>query len=84
MEGLNASRSAEQVVNSYCVFQKLSNNWKLCLKMRPKDCQRNNPTNDLMAILEDIFANPEEGCSVLQVRYVFYELMLCNHVELSH
>lgn len=54
------------------MFQKLKNDrWMFCFKLRHNDLRFRHPTNghkpDLLETLEDISANTEDGCKVLQV-----------------
>ncbi|XP_054271759.1 transmembrane protein 183 [Macrosteles quadrilineatus] len=56
--------------NRQCISlwqERQSTKWLLSFKLRRKDCQPNTSKQDLLEILGDIFANPDEGCTILQV-----------------
>ncbi|XP_075227126.1 transmembrane protein fates-shifted [Lycorma delicatula] len=67
-----------QLIKRQCALvwhEKLKpNHWIFCFKLRQEvySTQRNSKKPNLMELLDDVFANTEEGCKVLQVTCMNY------------
>lgn len=66
-----------QLIKRQCVLvwqEKFKNQWVFCFKLRKVDhsVKKDSKKRNLMELLDDVFANSEEGCKVLQVTSTNY------------